>query len=129
MCGKRLALPLCIKDTLHSFLSVEIMKGHVCAPKTDSQSMVLMCNPLQSVNVLHWRLCYMFPFLKTGRFRFPRLSSLTGAMLNWTQHLSEIIVVRALDKYPGAFWGFCRRWMWHELQQFLETEETRKPGN
>ena len=50
----------------------------------------------------------------------------TGAMLNWVQHIAEHVshmaVIRVVDKFPGALWGFCRQWMWAQLQAFLRAE-------
>ena len=50
----------------------------------------------------------------------------TGAMLNWVQHIAEQVshmaVIRAVDKFPGALWGFCRQWMWAQLQAFLRAK-------
>ena len=33
--------------------------------------------------------------------------------------LSQVAVVRIVDKGPGQMWGFCRQWAWDELQNFL----------
>ena len=36
----------------------------------------------------------------------------TGAMPNWVQHIAQqtstVVVVRVIDKFPGALSGFCR---------------------
>ena len=50
----------------------------------------------------------------------------TGEMLNWVQHIAEHVshmaVIRVVDKFPGALWGFCRQWMWAQLPAFLQAE-------
>ena len=33
--------------------------------------------------------------------------------------LSQVAVVRIVDKGPGQMWGFCRQWASDELQNFL----------
>ena len=54
----------------------------------------------------------------------------TGELLNWVQHIahqvSEVAVARVVDKFPRALWGFCRRWMWEQLQEFLHKERYQR---
>ena len=50
----------------------------------------------------------------------------TVAMLNWVQHIAEQVshmaVIRVVDKFPCALWGFCRQWMWAQLHISLQAE-------
>ena len=50
----------------------------------------------------------------------------TGAMLDWVQHIAEQVshmaVIRVVDKFLGALWGFCRQCLWAQLQAFLQGE-------
>ena len=39
-----------------------------------------------------------------------------------TQQLAQVAVIRVVDKLPGALWGFCRQWMWDQLQASLRKE-------
>ena len=44
--------------------------------------------------------------------------------------LSEVAIVRIVDKSPGTVWGFCRQWIWDETTQTLRTEryaDTNRP--
>ena len=68
------------------------------------------------------------PFPENWEVSLPQhLFPETGNMLNWAQHIAEqlstVAIVRVVDKFPGALWGFCRNWMWQQLQQFLCKEK------
>ena len=58
----------------------------------------------------------------------------SGAMLSYVQavstRLSEVAIVRIVDKSLETMWGFCRQWIWDETTQFLRTErytDTNRP--
>ena len=36
--------------------------------------------------------------------------------------LSEVAVVRVVDKGPGQLWGFCKYWAWQRLKSFLQAQ-------
>ena len=36
--------------------------------------------------------------------------------------LSDVAVVRVVDKGPGQLWGFCKYWAWHQLKTFLQAQ-------
>ena len=50
----------------------------------------------------------------------------SSAMLSHVQvvatRLSEVAIVRIVDKSPGTMCGFCRQWIWGETIQFLRSE-------
>ena len=61
----------------------------------------------------------------------------SGAMLSHVQavatRLSEVAIVRIVDKSPGTMWGLCRQWIWDETTQFLRstkryTDTSRPPA-
>ena len=37
--------------------------------------------------------------------------------------LSEVAIVRIVDKSPGTMWGFCKKWVWDWTTSFLHAEK------
>ena len=53
--------------------------------------------------------------------------STSNDMLQYVQgiasQLSEVAIVRIVDKCPGVMWAFCRKWLWEQTSSFLIGEK------
>ena len=44
------------------------------------------------------------------------------AARKFAMQLSEVAYVRIVDKGPGLLWGFCKRFIWDSLVEFMIAE-------
>ena len=50
---------------------------------------------------------------------FPETSGLLTRVKGIAKELSEVFMVRVVDKGAGQLWGFCNQWVWDCTEQLL----------